>query len=50
MMILLQVNPAFDDEPKIVCEGYYETEDTPIFTWSSVFGVGHSCWLRGLIH
>jgi hypothetical protein len=31
LVILLQVNPASSDEPEIVCEGYYETEDTSIF-------------------
>ncbi len=46
LVILLQVNPAFGDEPKTVCEGCYETEDTSIFTWSSIPSVGHYCWLR----
>jgi len=49
-MILLQVDPTFGDEPDTVCEGYYETEDTSIFAWSSVPGVGHYHWLRGPIH
>jgi hypothetical protein len=49
LVILLQVDPASGDEPEIVCEGCYETEDTSIFAWSSVPGVGHYCWLRGLI-
>jgi len=41
LVILLQVNPASGDEPEIICEGYYETEDTSIFAWSSVPDVGH---------
>ncbi len=49
LVILLQVDPAFGDEPEIVCEGCYETEDTSIFAWSSVLGVGHYRWLRGPI-
>jgi hypothetical protein len=49
LVILLQVNPASGDEPKIVCEGCYETEDTSIFAWSSVPGVGYYRWLRGPI-
>jgi hypothetical protein len=49
MMILLQVDPASGDEPEIVCEGCYETEDTSIFAWSSISGVGHYCWLCGPI-
>jgi hypothetical protein len=50
LVILLQVDPASGDEPEIVCEGCYETEDTSIFAWSSVLGVGHYRWLRGPIH
>jgi hypothetical protein len=49
-VILLQVNPAFGDEPEIVCEGCYENEDTSIFTWSSIAGVGHYHWLCSVIH
>jgi len=48
-MILLQINPAFGDEPETVCEGYYEIEDISIFAWSSVPSVGHYRWLRGPI-
>ncbi len=48
-MILLQVDPTFGDEPEIVCEGCYETEDTFIFAWSSVPGVGHYRWLHSSI-
>jgi len=48
-VILLQVDPTFDDEPETVCEGCYETEDTSIFAWSLVPGVGHYRWLHGLI-
>jgi hypothetical protein len=49
MVMLLQVDPISGDEPEIVYEGYYETEDTFIFAWSSVPGVGHYRWLRSLI-
>jgi GTPase len=48
-VILLQVDPAFGDEPETVCEGCYETEDTSIFAWSLVPDVGHYRWLRGPI-
>jgi hypothetical protein len=41
LVILLQVDPASGDEPEIVCEGCYETEDTSIFAWFSVPDVGH---------
>jgi len=49
LVILLQIDPASDDEPETVCEGCYETKDTFIFVWSSVPSVGHYCWLRGPI-
>jgi hypothetical protein len=49
LVILLQVDPASGDEPETVSEGCYETEDTFIFAWSSVLGVGHYHWLRGPI-
>jgi len=49
LVILLQVDPASGDEPETVCEGCYETEDTSIFAWSLVPGVGHYRWLRGPI-
>ncbi len=48
-MILLQVDPASGDKPEIVCEGYYETEDTSIVVRSLVPDVGHYRWLRGPI-
>jgi hypothetical protein len=31
LVILLQINPASSDEPEIIYEGYYETEDISIF-------------------
>jgi len=49
LVILLQVDPASGDELETVCEGCYKTEDTFIFAWSSILGVGHYRWLRGPI-
>ncbi len=49
LVILLQVDLASGDEPEIVYEGCYETEDTSIFAWSLVPGVGHYRWLRSPI-
>jgi hypothetical protein len=49
LVILLQVNLAFSDELETIYEGCYETEDISIFTWSSVFDVGHYHWLRSPI-
>ncbi len=49
LVILLQVDPASDDELEIIYEGCYETEDTSIFAWSLVLGIGHYRWLRNPI-
>jgi hypothetical protein len=46
---LLQIDPAFGDEPKTIYEGYYETKYASIFAWSSIPDVGHYRWLRGSI-
>ncbi len=48
-MILLQIDLVFGDEPEIICEGFYEIENTFIFAWFSILGVGHYHWLRGPI-
>ncbi len=44
-MILLQVDPVFGDEPKIVYKSFYETKDTSIFAWSLMFDIRHYRWL-----
>jgi hypothetical protein len=49
-MILLEVSPTFDDEPKIVCKGFYEIKDTSISTWSLILGIRHYHWLHVLFH
>jgi hypothetical protein len=49
LVILLQIDPASGDEPKTVCEGCDDTEDTFTFAWFSIHGVGHYRWLRGSI-
>ncbi len=49
LVILLQIDPTSSDEPKTICEGCYEIEDTFIFAWFSVPCVGHYCWLHGAI-
>jgi hypothetical protein len=48
-VILLQIDPAFGDEPEIVYERYYEIEDTYILAWSLISGIGHYRWLHGPI-
>jgi hypothetical protein len=49
-MILLQVDATFNDEFEIVYKGFYKTENTFIFAWSSIPSVGNYHWLRSLIH
>ncbi len=41
LMILLQVDLTFGDEPTTICEGCYEIEDISIFAWSSILGIKH---------
>ncbi len=40
LMILLQIDPASEDEPEIIYEGCYETKDISIFAWFLILGVG----------
>jgi hypothetical protein len=49
LVILLQVNLVSGDELETICEGCYKTQDTTIFAWSSILGVGHHHWLRDSI-
>jgi hypothetical protein len=49
LVILLQVDLTSSDEPETIYEGCYETEDTSIFAWFSVLGIGHYRWLHGPI-
>jgi hypothetical protein len=50
LVILLQVDLVSSDKFKTFCEGFYETEDTSIFAWSSIPGIGHYRWLHIVIH
>ncbi len=45
LVILLQVDLVSGDELEIVYEGCYKIEDTFIFAWFSIPGIGHYCWL-----
>jgi len=49
LVILLQINPAFGDELKIIYERFYETKNTSVFAWSLIIGVGDYCWLHSPI-
>jgi hypothetical protein len=50
LVILLQVVLASSDEFETIYKGYYETEDTSIFTWSSILGIGHYHSLHSSIY
>jgi hypothetical protein len=39
LVILLQVNLAFNDEPETFCELFYKTEDISVFAWFSILDV-----------
>jgi hypothetical protein len=49
LMNLLQINFVSIDELETIHKDYYETKHTSIFAWSSILGIGHYHWLRGLI-
>jgi hypothetical protein len=49
LVILLQIDLIFGDEPETVYESCYEIEDTSIFAWSLIYGVRHYRWLCGPI-
>jgi hypothetical protein len=49
LVILLQINPAFGDEPETVCEGCYETKNIFIFAWFSIPSIKHYYWLHNSI-
>jgi hypothetical protein len=46
---MLQIDPVFGDELKIVYESCYKIKDTSIFAWSLILDVGHYHWLQGPI-
>jgi hypothetical protein len=49
LVILLQIDLAFGDEPETIYEGCCKTEDTFIFAWSSIPGIRHYLWLHNPI-
>jgi len=42
-VILLKVDLISNDEPKTICEGFYEIKNILIFAWFLIHGVGHYC-------
>ena len=47
LVIVLEVEPAFNGLPEGVFGGQFHNEDTEIHAWSEVEGVGHYRWLQG---
>jgi hypothetical protein len=39
LVVLLQVDPTSGDEPKTVCENFYEIENISIFAWSLILSM-----------
>ncbi len=46
LVILLQVDPTFGNEPETIYGSCYETKDIFIFAWSLIPSVEHYHWLR----
>jgi hypothetical protein len=40
LVILLQIDLTFNDEPKIIYKGFYKTKDTSIFAWFLIPNIG----------
>jgi hypothetical protein len=47
LVIVIEVEPAFEGRPEAVFEGLFCNEDTEVQAWSQVAGVGHYRWLQG---
>jgi len=42
-VIVIGLEPAFKDHPKVLFEKCFYNEDTKVQAWSQVKGVGHYC-------
>ncbi len=49
LVILLQVDLAYGDDPRTIYEGCYEIENIYIFASFSILDIGHYRWLHDLI-
>lgn len=47
LVIVFEVEPAYDGQPEGVFAGQFHNEDTEVHAWSEVEGVGHYRWLHG---
>ena len=47
LVIVFEVEPAFDGVPEGVFGGQFHNEDTEVHAWSEIEGVGHYRWLQG---
>jgi len=43
LLIILQINHAYVDVPKIIYEGIYKTNETLIFTWFLMLNIIVDC-------
>ena len=46
LVIVFMVEPTFNNTPKGVFASQFHNEDTEIYVWSEVEGVGHYRWLQ----
>ena len=47
LVIVFEVEPAYDGQPEGVFAGQFHNEDTEVHAWSEVEGAGHYRWLQG---
>uniref|UniRef100_A9RC62 Predicted protein n=1 Tax=Physcomitrium patens TaxID=3218 RepID=A9RC62_PHYPA len=47
LVIVFEIKPAYDGQPKGVFAGQFHNEDTEVHAWSEVKGMGHYRWLQG---
>uniref|UniRef100_A9U5P3 Predicted protein n=1 Tax=Physcomitrium patens TaxID=3218 RepID=A9U5P3_PHYPA len=47
LVIVFEIEPAYDGQPEGVFVGQFHNEDTEVHAWSEVEGVGHYRWLQG---
>ena len=47
LVIIFEVEPAFNNLPEGVFAGQFHNEDTEVHAWSEVEGAGHYRWLQG---
>jgi len=47
LVIVFKVEPASESRSKAIFAGRFHNEDTEVYAWSQVEGLGHYRWLQG---